>query len=109
MASSKVTHVTDGSFQEEVLSSDLPVLVDFWAPWCGPCRALSPVLDQLAEEYDGKVKIVKVNSDEAIETAAAHRVRALPTLVVFKGGSENGRIVGAVPRAKLNALIQQAL
>ena len=83
---SKTREVTDTDFETEVLKSELPVLVDFWAPWCGSCRMVAPVVDELAEEYDGRVKFVKVNTDENARTAAAYGIRSIPTLLVFKGG-----------------------
>lgn len=93
--------VTDQNFEEVVLKSTLPVLVDFFAPWCGPCQMLMPTIEQLASEYDGKVLIVKLNVDESMATAQKYGVMSIPTLAFFKGGQEVDRINGAVPRDML--------
>lgn len=92
---------TDDNFQQEVLSSDKPVLVDFWAVWCGPCRAIAPVVEQLAEEYADRAKIGKLDVDNNPNIAATYGVRSIPTLLVFKGGEVVAQIVGAVPKHKL--------
>lgn len=97
--------VTDADFDSVVLKSDLPVLVDFWAPWCGPCRALAPVIDELGEEYAGKVKIVKMNVDENPATPAKYGVRAIPTLVLIKNGETVEQITGGMPKANLVSLL----
>jgi thioredoxin 1 len=101
MASDKVSHVTDTSFDEEVLKSAVPVLVDFWAPWCAPCRAIAPVIEELADDYAGRLKVVKLNVDENPGTAARFGVRGIPNLVIIKGGKVREQIVGAVPKAHL--------
>ena len=97
--------VTDASFKTDVLDADLPVLVDFWAPWCGPCRAVAPVLEQLDAELAGRLKIVKLNVDENSEVAGALGVRSIPTLVVFKGGKAVEGAVGALSKAQMLELL----
>ena len=89
---------TDTNFDQEVLKSDIPVLVDFWAPWCGPCRMVSPVVEELAEELTGKLKVVKVNTDENQEIAIKYGIRSIPTLGIFKGGNIVDGVIGAVPK-----------
>ena len=93
--------VTDATFKEEVLSSDLPVLVDFWAPWCGPCRMVSPIVEEIAQEQADKLKVVKFNTDENLETASAYGITSIPALYVFKGGEVAKTIVGARPKPAL--------
>lgn len=99
--------VTDSSFDKDVLQSSLPVLVDFWAPWCGPCRALGPVIDELATEYEGKVSIVKMNVDENPSTPGKYGIRAIPTLILFKGGQVVEQVTGAVSKSSLKDLLAQ--
>lgn len=106
---SAVTEISDSSFDSEVLSSQTPVLIDFWAPWCGPCRAIAPIVDELATEYAGRVKIVKMNVDENPQTPAKYGVRGIPNLILFKGGAVHEQIVGAVPKAKLSAALDSAI
>jgi thioredoxin 1 len=96
-----VLQVTDATFDGEVLKADVPVLIDFWAPWCGPCKAIAPVVEQLSEEYSGRLKVVKMNVDENPETPSRYGVRGIPNLIVFKGGQVRDQIVGAVPKAQL--------
>ena len=91
----------DASFEEDVLKSDTPVLVDFWAPWCGPCRMLAPTVDAISEEYAGKVKVGKVNTDENPQIATQHQINSIPTLMIFKGGEVVERLVGAIPKEKI--------
>ena len=91
----------DATFDEDVLQSETPVLVDFWAPWCGPCRMLAPTVDAIAEEYEGKVKVGKVNTDENPQIATQHQINSIPTLMIFKGGEVVERLVGAIPKEKI--------
>jgi thioredoxin 1 len=109
MASENITIVTDQNFEGEVLKSSQPVLIDFWATWCGPCRAISPIVEQLAKEYAGKLKVGKVNIDEHPKTPTNYDVRSIPTLLLFKDGKVVGQIVGAVPRPKIEDMIKKAL
>ena len=96
--------LTDDSFQSEVIESSVPVLVDFWATWCGPCRVVAPIVDELAEEYDGRVKVGKVDVDSEQKIAADFGIRSIPTLLIFKDGKQADQIVGAVPK---NALVKK--
>jgi len=106
---SNLLHVNDKNFAEEVLNAELPVLVDFWATWCGPCRSISPIVDDLAKEFTGKIKVTKLNVDENPATPSQYGVRGIPTLILFKGGKIFDQIVGAVPKARLIAMIEKAL
>src|SRR6188508_1474523 len=98
---SAVREVTDATFESEVLKSDIPVLIDFWAPWCGPCRAIAPLVEELATEYAGKLKVAKMNVDDNPQVPSKYNVRSIPNLVLFKGGQVKEQIVGAVPKATL--------
>jgi len=109
MASEKVIAFTDANFDQEVIQSELPVLVDFWATWCAPCKAIAPLIDTVADEYSGKVKVGKVNVDENQATPGKFGVRGIPTLILFKGGVVVDQIVGAVPKSQLDALLSKAL
>ncbi len=106
---SKAAPVTDSTFQEEVLDSDTPVLVDFWAPWCGPCRMVSPVVDEIADQYEGQVKVVKLNTDENPKVAGDYGIRSIPTLMIFKGGQRVDMVVGAVPKSTLANTLEKHL
>jgi thioredoxin 1 len=105
----KVAEISDGSFSQEVLSSDIPVLIDFWAPWCGPCRAIAPVVEELAGVYDGRLKVVKMNVDDNPQTPSRYGVRSIPNLVLFKAGEVAEQVIGAVPRANLVKAIDRVL
>jgi len=105
----KVAEITDGSFDVEVLKSDVPVLIDFWAPWCGPCKAIAPVVEELAGQYGGRLKVVKMNVDDNPQTPSKYGVRGIPNLILFKAGSVADQIVGAVPKAHLVRAIDRAL
>ncbi|WP_225072648.1 thioredoxin [Desulfuromonas sp. CSMB_57] len=109
MASENVLQVSDGNFDSEVLQSSQPVLVDFWASWCGPCKAIAPVIDALAEQYAGQVRIAKLNVDENPATPGKYGVRGIPTLILFKDGQIVDQLVGAVPRQQLENLLQKVL
>jgi len=104
-----VTDVTDQDFEQEVIKSTLPVLVDLWAPWCAPCRMVAPVVDKLEEEYNGKVKFCRLNVDESPQTAAKYRIMAIPTLMFFKGGTAVDTVIGAVPKQALQPKIDALL
>jgi thioredoxin 1 len=107
--SDKIVHVTDTSFEDEVLKSDVPVLVDFWAAWCGPCKMIAPILEDVAGTYEGKVKIVKVDVDANGDTPAKFGVRGIPTLILFKDGNAVSTKVGALSKTQLTAFIDAAL
>ena len=105
----KALPLTDANFDQEVLQSDRPVLVDFWAAWCGPCRAIAPTVEELATEYGGKLKVVKVDVDENPEVSVRYGVQSIPTLLVFKGGDVVERLIGAYPKAVLVSKLQPHL
>lgn len=107
MASDLIKHVSDASFEADVLKSDKPVLVDFWAEWCGPCKMIAPILDEVASGYEGKLAIAKVNVDENRNTPAQFGIRGIPTLMIFKDGALAATQVGAVSKAQLTAFIEQ--
>lgn len=104
-----VNEVTDASFDQEVLRSTVPVLIDFWAPWCGPCRAIAPVVEELAGEYQGRLKVVKMNVDDNCETPSNYGVRGIPNLLLIKSGQVADQIIGAVPKAQLVKAIDRVI
>lgn len=106
---SNATPVTDNVFQKEVLESDIPVLVDFWATWCGPCQVMGPVLDAIAGEYAGKVKVLKLNVDENQETPPKYGIRGIPTLILFNKGEVVDKIVGAQPKGNVDNLLKKVV
>jgi thioredoxin 1 len=104
-----VQQVGDDSFEREVLQSPTPVLIDFWAPWCAPCRAIAPVVEEIAKDYAGKLKVVKMNVDDNPGTPSRYGVRGIPNLIIFKGGQVKEQIVGAVPKAQLVKAISKVI
>ncbi|MDD3519407.1 MAG: thioredoxin TrxA [Chromatiales bacterium] len=105
--SDKICYLTDASFEDEVLKSDTPVLVDYWAEWCGPCKMIAPILDEIANEYGGKLKVAKLNIDENSATPPKYGIRGIPTLMLFKGGNVEATKVGALSKSQLTAFIDQ--
>ena len=106
---SNAIDITDSSFEQEVLNSGQPVVVDFWAPWCGPCRKLGPILDEIAGEFSGRVKFVKLNTDENVKTAKDYAISGLPSLLVFKDGKALERVVGLMPKSAIISNIEKHL
>ena len=102
-----VSEITDQSFDADVLKSELPVLVDFWAPWCGPCRLIGPIVEELSNEFDGKVKVVKLNTDDNPQTATQYHISGIPSLLLFKDGQVADQLVGAVPKDRIQNMISQ--
>lgn len=109
MSSDLIKHISDASFEADVLNADKPVLVDYWAEWCGPCKGIAPILDELAATYDGKLQITKMNVDENRDIPAKFGIRGIPTLMLFKGGQLAGTKVGALPKAQMAAFIEEHL
>ena len=106
---SKTLHFDDDNFEQDVLKSDIPVLVDFWAEWCGPCRAVAPVIEELAEQYEGKIKIGKINVDENLGTTSAYDIRSIPTFIIFEGGNVKQSARGALSRGRMKEFIESSL
>ncbi|MBX9685842.1 MAG: thioredoxin [Candidatus Obscuribacterales bacterium] len=106
---SSVLSVTDNTFEQEVLKAEVPVLVDFWAPWCGPCKAVAPVVEDLSKEYEGRLKVVKLNTDENPKTAQAYSIKGIPSLFLFKSGVVVEQVVGAVPKSTLANAVNKHL
>ena len=109
MASTDLVILQDATFETEVLKSDIPVLVDFWAVWCGPCKAIAPTVEELAKQYRGKVKVAKMDVDEHQQVPQQYGIRSIPTLLLFKGGRVVDTIIGAVPRSKLEESLKKAI
>ena len=107
--SENIVSVTDGTFEDEVLKSDVPVLVDYWAEWCGPCKMIAPVLEEIADEYNGKLKICKLNIDENAQTPPKFNIRGIPTLMLFKNGNVDATKVGALSKSQLTAFLDSNL
>jgi thioredoxin 1 len=107
--SENLTHITDANFEEEVLNAGEPVLVDFWAEWCGPCKMIAPVLDEIAEEYAGKIKVCKLDVDANPDTAPKYNVKGIPTLILFKNGTAEAKKVGALSKSQLAAFIDSTI
>ncbi|MBP7795905.1 MAG: thioredoxin [Elusimicrobiales bacterium] len=102
-------NINDSEFEKEVINSVTPVLVDFWAPWCGPCRMLAPVIDEISKEYEGKLKVVKLNTDENPQTAGNYQISAIPTLIFFKGGKVAKELVGVLPKEEIKKVIDELI
>lgn len=109
MPSNEVLHLTEGNFEEEVLKSASPVLVDFWAEWCGPCRMVAPLIEELAKDYQGRLKVGKLNVDEEREIALKYSIRSIPTLILFREGKPAEQIIGALPKSALKSKIEGVL
>jgi len=106
---SKEVELTDANFEAEVINSEIPVLVDFWAPWCGPCRMVAPIVEEISHEYDGKVKVGKLNTDDNQMVASQYGIMSIPTLMIFKGGKVVDRIIGAQPKSALTGKIEDVI
>jgi len=102
-------NINDNEFKKEVIESNIPVLVDFWAPWCGPCRMIAPTIEEISNEYEGKIKVVKINTDENPQTASEYQISAIPTLLFFKSGKVVKEIVGVVPKEEIKKIIDELI
>ena len=109
MASEAIVEVSDSNFESEVVNSDVPVLIDFWAPWCGPCRAIAPIVEEISTTYEGKIKVGKMNVDENQATTMKFGIRSIPTLIMFKGGEAIDQIIGAVPKGEIERVVEKSL
>ncbi len=109
MATDGIIELNDSNFDSEVIHSDTPVLVDFWAPWCGPCRAIAPIVEEISSTYEGKLKVGKLNVDDNQQTTMKFGIRSIPTLIVFKGGQAVEQIIGAVPKGEIERAVGKAL
>ncbi|MCZ6468688.1 MAG: thioredoxin [Candidatus Dadabacteria bacterium] len=109
MASDAIIELSDSTFESEVVNSDLPVLVDFWAPWCGPCRAIAPLVEEISSSYEGKIKVGRMNVDENQSTTMKFGIRSIPTIIMFKGGEAVDQIIGAVPKGEIERVVDKSL
>lgn len=109
MASDAIIELSDSTFESEVVNSDLPVLVDFWAPWCGPCRAIAPLVEEISSSYEGKIKVGRMNVDENQSTTMKFGIRSIPTIIMFKDGEAVDQIIGAVPKGEIERVVDKSL
>ncbi|MCZ6555560.1 MAG: thioredoxin [Thermodesulfobacteriota bacterium] len=109
MASDAIIELSDSTFESEVVNSDVPVLVDFWAPWCGPCRAIAPIVEEISSSYEGKIKVGRMNVDENQSTTMKFGIRSIPTIIMFKGGEAVDQIIGAVPKGEIERVVDKSL
>ena len=109
MASDAIIELSDSTFESEVVNSDVPVLVDFWAPWCGPCRAIAPIVEEISSSYEGKIKVGRMNVDENQSTTMKFGIRSIPTIIMFKDGEAVDQIIGAVPKGEIERVVDKSL